>query len=95
MDKKLKGWKELEVGAVITEAGSMASEKKGSWRAQRPVIDEKKCIKCGLCWGYCPDFAIEITDQGVYVVNLDACKGCGICAKECPVKAIAMKEEKQ
>jgi pyruvate ferredoxin oxidoreductase delta subunit len=93
MDKKLKGWRELEIGAIITDAGSMTSEKTGSWRAHRPIIDNKKCIKCGLCWAYCPDFSIEITDQGEYVVNLDFCKGCGICAKECPVKAITMKEE--
>jgi len=95
MGKKLKGWRELEIGAVITDAGNMIREKTGSWRAHRPVIEHGKCIKCGFCWAYCPDFAIEITSLGEYVVNLDYCKGCGICAKECPVKVITMEEEKQ
>lgn len=81
----------LTVGAVITKPGSSVRNKTGSWREFRPVRDAKKCIKCGFCWMFCPDNAI---DEG-FEANLDYCKGCGICANECPVKCIEMvKEEK-
>ena len=26
----------------------------GDWRSLRPVIDRRKCVKCALCWLYCP-----------------------------------------
>ena len=64
----------------------------GSWRNYRPVIDENKCVNCGLCFTFCPVNSISKT-AGKYVVNLDFCKGCGICANECPRNAIEMAPE--
>lgn len=89
-----KGWKELPIGAVILEPGNTAQYRTGDWRTFRPVIDASKCIKCGLCWLYCPDMAIVRTPEGEYEFDLKYCKGCGICAEECPVKAITMVEER-
>jgi len=31
---------------------------------KRPVIDKEKCIKCGICWIYCPDMAYTQTEDG-------------------------------
>lgn len=78
-------------GAVVTEPGSTVKNKTGSWRILRPVKDEKKCTKCGICWQFCPDNAIS------YDINIDYdyCKGCGICATECPFKAITMVREEK
>lgn len=82
---------EFTVGAVITKPGSSIKNKTGSWKEFRPVRDAKKCIRCGFCWMFCPDNAINEE----FEANLDYCKGCGICAQECPVKCITMvKEEK-
>ena len=89
----LKGWKELEAGAVILEPGSSVEYKTGAWRAFRPVIDMEKCIHCMICWVYCPDCCIMVNDSKVEGVDYEHCKGCGICARECPKKAIAMVEE--
>ncbi len=97
-------WKELPPGAVILEPGSTAKYKTHEWRTLRPVINQDKCIRCRLCWTYCPDGAVlELnkpyrTSSGreysiTYEINYDYCKGCGICARECPVKAIDMVEE--
>ena len=61
----------------------------GSWRNYRPVIDQTKCIKCGLCSAYCPVNSISKVD-GQYQISMSYCKGCGICANECPRKAIEM-----
>ena len=67
----------------------------GLWRSVKPVLDSNKCIRCGVCWMYCPDRAVEKDEDGTYMINYDICKGCGICAEECPSDAIEMVEEDQ
>lgn len=68
------------------------------------MIDQDKCIRCRICWTYCPEPAIRELDKPytsksgrtyrvTYEIDYDYCKGCGICAEECPVKAITMVEE--
>ncbi len=91
--KKKCGWLEIPKAGVITRAASALDNKTGSWRAFRPVIDEKKCINCGFCAAYCPDNAVPFKDGKRGKVNLDYCKGCLICMQVCPVKAIKMEEE--
>ncbi|HEY3298365.1 MAG TPA: 4Fe-4S binding protein [Armatimonadota bacterium] len=89
-------WKELPVGGLITEAGSAEKYITGGWRAERPVWDSEKCIHCLICYIYCPDSAIMVTeDSKIAGVDYDHCKGCGICAQECPpkVKAYTMVSE--
>lgn len=63
----------------------------GTWKIQRPVVDESICIKCGICASFCPIQCIAKNSEGFYHANLTYCKGCGVCAHECPKKAIAMK----
>ena len=35
--------------------GTSISNKTGEWKAFRPIIDESKCIKCGICQKMCPE----------------------------------------
>lgn len=84
---------ELPIGGIMPGPGTSRLYKTGGWRSSRPVLDESKCNKCGLCWIYCPDICVTITPEGNYKVDLDYCKGCGICAEECPANAITMVEE--
>ena len=88
-------WRDLEVGNIVTEAGSAAWRRTGDWRSRRPVTDREKCNKCGLCWLHCPDAAIKPLDDGYYEADLFYCKGCGICAAVCPKDAITMVEEEE
>ena len=81
--KKNLTWQDLEIGSVCTEPGSSEETKTGDWRSQRPVFDKENCIRCGLCYIFCPDTAITMDGDGYPVIDLNYCKGCGICACEC------------
>jgi len=84
--------------------------KTGAWRTFKPVINYEKCIRCMICWKFCPDVSIRLEDGNSYpaqserikktikeapVIDYDHCKGCGICAEECPTKAIEMVPEEK
>lgn len=83
------------ISPSIRNPGGSLAFKAGMWRLMRPVIDQDTCTKCGLCEAFCPDLAINKSDNGSFKINLDYCKGCGICANECPVKAIQLIEEEK
>ncbi|HKM89944.1 MAG TPA: 4Fe-4S dicluster-binding protein [Candidatus Acidoferrales bacterium] len=55
-------------------------------RTERPVVNFQTCTKCTLCWLNCPDGSFDVTPDGTYDANLEACCGCGICEAICPVK---------
>ena len=88
-------WKDLEIGSVVVEPGSASQYETGGWRSQRPSFDNSKCIKCGICYIFCPDACIEQNTEGYFEANLFYCKGCGICARECWTQAITMIEEEE
>ena len=83
-----------EMPMMPMSIGSMLYNKTGSWRNIRPEIRLEDCIRCGICWKFCPDMSIGIENE-LPVVDYDYCKGCGICAEECPVKCIVMVEERK
>jgi pyruvate ferredoxin oxidoreductase delta subunit len=84
-------WREIDLGGSVA-GGTSEKYKTGNWRVEKPVIDYGKCVKCLICWLYCPEPAI--TRRGIEVkIDYDYCKGCGICAEECPTKAISMVPE--
>ncbi len=59
--------------------------KKFSTRSQRPVVNFQTCTKCTLCWLQCPDSCFDVTPDGHYDANMEACCGCGVCADVCPI----------
>ncbi|MFQ5953977.1 MAG: 4Fe-4S dicluster-binding protein [Kiloniellales bacterium] len=97
---ELPGWTKMEEGLVIRgmavqkdvpgwEGGYVPTRnetfKKFSTRTMRPVINFDTCIKCTLCWLQCPDSCFDITPDGFYDANMEACCGCGVCEAVCPV----------
>lgn len=103
-EESLPAWNQLPPGAVIIEPGNSEKRYTGDWRVFRPVLDQERCIRCLLCWVYCPDSAFEIVEEPYttkkgrrykFSLKIDYyhCKGCGICVEECPVNAIDFVEE--
>jgi MinD superfamily P-loop ATPase len=52
------------------------------------IIDETKCVKCGLCREKCKFNAITENLQ----IDAVSCEGCGVCFLVCPVNAIILTE---
>ena len=90
---KLPSWKEYEIGCIVTQPGSARAYRTGDWRSQRPIWKNERCIKCGLCYIFCPEGCIRGRKDGYFEADLFYCKGCGICPRECPTGAISMVEE--
>ena len=88
-------WKDLEIGSIVAEPGNASQYQTGTWRSQRPLFDSNKCIKCGMCYIFCPEGCVEQNTEGYFEANLFYCKGCGICARECWPQAITMVEEEE
>lgn len=53
----------------------------------KAMIDDSKCIHCGLCEENCRFGAIQDGAVGIY-----ECEGCGVCVEICPVQAITMSD---
>lgn len=53
----------------------------------KAMIDDLKCIHCGLCERNCRFGAIQDGAVGIY-----ECEGCGVCVEICPVQAITMRD---
>src|SRR5215471_4384555 len=70
--------------------------KKFTTRTMRPVVNFDTCIKCTLCWLQCPDSCFDVTPEGLYDANMEACCGCGVCEAVCPVaNCVTMVNETQ
>lgn len=79
---------------IITCHGNSIARKTGGWRIFRPVMPERsKCVKCRLCFTFCPDSCISLDGDGYPVIDYDHCKGCLICVNECKPKALIAERE--
>ena len=86
-------WTELALGSIMPEPATSRNCHTGSWRSSRPEADTSRCVKCGVCYLFCPEGCIEFSGEGYPAVGLEYCKGCGICARECWTGCITMKAE--
>jgi MinD superfamily P-loop ATPase len=63
-------------------------EERGFRSSKMAVIDDGRCIKCGVCREKCPFNAITEDLK----VDSFSCEGCGVCTIFCPVNAITLTE---
>lgn len=73
--------------------GKVKPFRPGDKREILPEWDRDRCIRCGLCYIFCPDGAIYRTEDGFFEISEEKCKGCGICHRECWFGAINMVKE--
>ncbi|MBI9008862.1 MAG: ATP-binding protein [Tenericutes bacterium] len=55
---------------------------------KKAIIDQEKCIQCGLCKESCNFNSISF--DGTYTIDEFGCEGCSVCEFVCPVNAIKM-----
>ncbi len=77
---------------VIVSMRSMEENHTGIWRTLRPIIDPKACTGCQICWKFCPEACVRLSDK-VPTIDMDYCKGCGICVAECPARCVTFVPE--
>jgi MinD superfamily P-loop ATPase len=65
-------------------------KKENYFGAKEAIIDDSKCIKCGLCKDICRFNAI---DEDINIIPMK-CEGCGTCTLVCPEKAIHLEDVK-
>jgi len=58
-------------------------------------IVSDKCIACQICIGECPVGAIELSPDGVALIDPEVCVGCGKCFESCPVNAVKFEKKKR
>lgn len=58
-----------------------------------PVIDKKKCVKCGLCVDVCPVDVFFGSEKGSFpkIAYGEDCYFCSACVLECSAKAISLR----
>ena len=80
--------------AAAMRAAGVLARKSISVEPIISVVDQTRCVGCGLCEATCAFGAIRlvpISEKGYRAENNPAlCKGCGLCAASCPQKAIDM-----
>jgi len=54
----------------------------------RPILNRKKCIKCGVCVEVCPSGAARLAEDDLPVYDLETCVGCAQCIAQCPEMAL-------
>lgn len=83
-------FEDAQTSAPVIHAGLTSTEvRTGLWRTLRPVIDYDRCKHCWwVCSTFCPDSAINVTENGIPDIDYDHCKGCMICVAQCPSHAI-------
>ena len=52
------------------------------------VLNQDKCIGCGLCTEVCPHNVFKLRQGKAEIIDFNACMECGACVNNCPSNAI-------
>ena len=54
-------------------------------------LDVEKCTLCGMCTRVCVHRVLALNDNGIQILDRDACMECGACAMNCPTGAVRVR----
>lgn len=55
------------------------------------IHDADRCVGCGLCVAFCPQYCLEMGEGGMPVAtHMETCVGCTTCSGQCPQRAITI-----
>ena len=55
------------------------------------IHDADRCVGCGLCVAFCPQYCLEVGEGGMPVAtHMETCVGCTTCSGQCPQRAITI-----
>lgn len=75
-----------------TQELNTASNGKRRFQKMTAVLDQERCMNCGLCVDLCPEQAISMSPNYTVVLDSRRCTGCCSCINECPNEAISLAE---
>ncbi|MCK5129698.1 MAG: 4Fe-4S binding protein [Clostridiales bacterium] len=52
------------------------------------VLDEDRCVDCGLCTSVCPTEALKLGEDDLLNFDNEKCVACQMCVITCPMKAM-------
>ncbi|HEU24270.1 MAG: (4Fe-4S)-binding protein [Mesoaciditoga sp.] len=64
-------------------------EKHEYFGSKKAILDQERCVMCGVCEQVCRFDAIKFGGDRYFVMEY-ACEGCGACAIACPAKALQL-----
>lgn len=68
-----------------------------SYNRHVAVLDQEKCVHCGVCIVNCKEDAIMCDSkegrEDIYTIIEGVCNGCGCCEQVCPIGCIKVKEK--
>ena len=82
--------KNVTIECSVVAGGGAEPFKLGDPVAGLPSWDKERCIRCGICYVYCPTGAVVKVEDGFFDVDKGSCNGCGICHRECLCGVIGM-----
>ena len=97
------GYNTAPIGGVLPNPGNtVANDLTTSRTGWMPVLQQDKCIHCGLCTLVCPDYCLvwcedpaaqEPPFNKLLGVDYRYCKGCLRCVETCPMEALTRTAE--
>gem|GEM_PF-652757 len=86
-------------GRTGSEFSRMIKEELYQLGLGKVLIDDSKCILCGLCMANCPNHAVKVDRmvdlhklrRGEITVHGDRCIECRLCVIYCPTKAVSLR----
>lgn len=86
-----KGHEEAGFGGALKNLGMGCGSNEGKRDMHsdgRPMVDQDKCVGCGVCGENCAHNGPQLQENGKMQISWQNCMGCGRCIDCCPMEAI-------